>query len=157
LSLKGTVTLNPGVYIIDRGTFSVNSQAEVTGEGVTIILTGTTSSNMATMQINGGAELDLSAPTPSQDATWQGILFYQDDIGSDQETVINGGSDLRFDGIVYFPNGDVRFNGNAGQHADCLLLVAQRVNFSGTSSLDNNCDSHIDSVDTRSRIIRVVE
>lgn len=157
MALKGRVTMNPGVYIIDRGTFSVNSQARVTGDGVTIILTGTTSSNVATMSINGGAELDLSAPTPAQDATWHGILFYQDQIGSDQETTINGGSDLIFNGIVYFPNGDVRFNGNAGQHADCLLLVAQRVNFSGTSSLDNNCDSHIDSVDTSSRIIRVVE
>ena len=157
MALRGDVTLNPGVYIIDRGAFSVNSQARVFGEGVTIILTGTTSANVATMSINGGAELDLTAPTELQDPDWHGVLIFQDPMGSDTTTTINGGSDLNFNGIVYFPNGDVRFNGNAGQHADCLLLVAQRVNFSGTSSLDNDCPTDIDNLDTRSRIVRVVE
>nr|WP_137678011.1 Tad domain-containing protein [Parerythrobacter lutipelagi] len=157
LSLKGTVTMSPGVYIIDRGAFDVSSQANVIGEGVTIVLTGTTSANVAEIKINGGAELDLRAPTKLEDPDWYNILFFQDPMGSGVENIINGGSDLNFEGIVYFPNGNVRFNGNAGQHANCLLMVAQRVNFSGTSSLDNDCSSDYDDVSTRSRIIRVVE
>ena len=157
LALKGDVTMAPGVYIIDRGDFDVSSQASVTGEGVTIILTGTTASNIAEIKINGGAELDLRAPTKLENPDWYNILFFQDPRGTDVENIINGGSDLNFEGIVYFPSGDVRFNGNAGQHASCLLLVAQRVNFSGTSSLDNDCSSDYDDVATRSRIIRVVE
>lgn len=157
MSLKGDVTMSPGVYIIDRGSFQVNSSATVKGEGVTIILTGSTSNNIADISINGSAKLDLRAPTSAENADWWGVLFYQDPIGSDHESVINGGSDLDFDGIVYMPNGDVRFNGGAGQHAECLLMVAQRVNFSGTSSLDNDCGTEIDTLDTTARTIRVVE
>ena len=157
LTLKGNVTMDPGVYIIDRGAFDVTSQADVVGEGVTIVLTGTTASNIAEIKINGGAELDLRAPTKAEDADWYNILFFQDPIGADVDNIINGGSDLIFEGIVYFPNGDVRFNGNAGQHADCLLLVAQRVKFSGDSSLDNDCSTDYDDVVTTSRIVRVVE
>lgn len=157
LSLKGKVTMSPGVYIIDRGSFDVSSQAKVTGEGVTIVLTGTTASNVADIKINGGAELDLRAPTKTEDPEWYNILFYQDPLGSSVENVINGGSALNFEGVVYFPSGNVRFNGNAGQHADCLLLVAQRVNFSGESSLDNDCGSDYDEIKMTSRIIRVVE
>lgn len=157
LAIRGRAELEPGVYIIDGGTFQVNAQAEVVGEGVTFILTGNNSSSMADLQFNGGAELDLRAPTPDEDATWHGVLIFQDPMGSSQESVINGGSDMNFEGIVYMPNGDVRFNGNAGQHADCLLLIANRVNFAGESSLDNDCPSHIDDVDTTAKIIRVVE
>lgn len=157
LNIRGRVHMNPGVYIIDRGTFLVNSQADVTGEGVTIILTGTTSANVADVQINGGAVVDLRAPTPDENATWFGVLFYQDPMGIASESVINGGSDMQFEGIVYLPRGNLTFNGNAGQHADCLLLVANRVNFAGTSSLDNDCPSHIEELDTTARTIRIVE
>lgn len=157
LTIRGTAIMHPGVYIIDGGTFNVSAQATVTGEGVTIILTGNNASTMADIQINGGAEMDLRAPTPDEDADWYGVLIYQDPIGSTKESIINGGSDMQFEGIVYMPNGDVRFNGSAGQHADCLLLIANRVNFGGTSSLDNDCPSHIEEVDTTAKIIRVVE
>lgn len=157
LTIRGHATMSPGVYIIDGGSLTVNAQASVTGEGVTFVLTGNNTSTVADIRINGGAELDLRAPTPTEDATWYGILFYQDEMGSSQESVINGGSDMNFEGIVYMPNGTVRFNGNAGQHAECLLLIANRVNFSGESSLDNDCPSHIDDVDTTARIIRIVE
>ncbi|SMQ58863.1 Putative Flp pilus-assembly TadE/G-like [Altererythrobacter xiamenensis] len=157
LAIRGRAELEPGVYIIDGGTFSANAQAEIIGEGVTFILTGNNTATVADLQFNGGAELDLRAPTPDEDPVWHGILFYQDEMGSDTESIINGGSDMNFEGIVYMPNGDVRFNGNAGQHADCLLLIANRVNFAGESSLDNDCPSHIDDVDTTAKIIRVVE
>lgn len=158
LSIRGTAIMQPGVYIIDGGSLTVNSQAHVTGEGVTFVLTGNTASTVADLQINGGANLDLRAPTPTEDATWYGVLFFQDQIGSTSESIINGDSSMQFEGIVYMPNGTVRFNGNAGQHAECLLLIANRVNFSGTSSLDNDCPTHIeDEVDTTARIIRIVE
>ena len=157
MSLKGDITMAPGIYIIDRGSFQVNSSAKVLGEGVTIILTGSAPGNVADLQINGTAELNLRAPTEDEDATWYGVLFFQDPMGSTKESTLNGGSDMEFEGIVYMPNGDVKFNGSAGQHADCLLLIANRVNFAGTSSLDNDCPAHIEEVDTSAKIIRVVE
>ncbi|WP_067736603.1 TadE/TadG family type IV pilus assembly protein [Novosphingobium naphthalenivorans] len=157
LTLQGTVTLNPGVYIMDKGTFTVNSQAHVTGEGVTIILTGDDPKNVATVKLVGGADLDLRAPTAVEDPTWKNILFFQDPIGSTSESNIAGGSTLQLDGIVYLPGGDLTFTGNSGQHADCLLMVANQISFSGTTSLDNKCTSDYSDLDMSARVVRVVE
>ena len=156
MDLKGTVTLNPGVYIIDGGSLSINSQANVTGEGVTFVLTGPTPNAIATVSINGGANLQLTAPDDSQDPLWAGILFYQDPAGVATHT-INGGSTLQFEGIIYMPTGDISFSGGATQQADCLLLVSRIVRFTGDSGLGNDCPSHIDTLETSARIVRVVE
>lgn len=39
------VTLNPGVYYIDRGTLSINGGARISGQGVTLVFTSSTGSN----------------------------------------------------------------------------------------------------------------
>ncbi|MCJ2178502.1 pilus assembly protein TadG-related protein [Novosphingobium album (ex Hu et al. 2023)] len=157
LTLQGNVTLSPGVYLMDKGTFSVTSQAHVIGEGVTIILTGDDPKNVATVKLVGGADLDLRAPTASEDPTWKNILFFQDPIGSTSESNMAGGSTLQLDGIVYMPGGDLTFTGNSGQHADCLLMVANQISFAGTTSLDNKCGSDYSDLDMSARVVRVVE
>jgi hypothetical protein len=157
LTIQGTVTLSPGVYVIDKGTFTVNSQAHLTGEGVTIILTGDDPKDVATVKLAGGADLDLRAPTAAEDPTWKNILFFQDPMGATSESNIAGGSDLQLDGIIYMPGGDLSFTGNSGQHADCLLMVANQVTFAGTTSLDNNCSADYQDLDLSARVVRVVE
>ncbi|MBE5073173.1 hypothetical protein IM511_02490 [Erythrobacteraceae bacterium E2-1 Yellow Sea] len=164
MDLKGTVTLNPGVYIIDKGSFKVNSSATVVGDGVTIILTGDTASNVADIQINGSAELDLSAPTaaeaaasPFNNSDWSGVLFYQSKLGDGIQNTINGGADINLDGIIYMPTGELTYNGNAAQSAQCLLMITERVNFGGTNDIANNCNDEIDDALTNAFVIRVVE
>ncbi|WFL76611.1 Tad domain-containing protein [Altererythrobacter arenosus] len=162
MDIKGTVTMNPGVYIIDRGAFKINSQADVVGHGVTIILTGNSSSNVAELQINAGADLDLRAQTLAEatttgDDNWAGILFYQDELGDGTQHTINGGADINMEGIIYMPTADLTYNGNASQTAQCLLLITERVRFGGTNRIANNCNDEIDDIDTSARIIRVVE
>ncbi len=157
ITLKGTVTMSPGVYIIDRGSFNIESQATVVGDGVTIILTGDTPSNVADIRLAGGADIDLSAPTAAENPTWKNILFFQDPMGSDTESVLAGDSYLDLEGVVYFPDGDVRFTGSSGQHSECLLLVAHRVTFTGDGSLENNCPSDFDDLDLSARFVRLVE
>ncbi|WP_284125911.1 Tad domain-containing protein [Parerythrobacter aestuarii] len=156
MDLKGDVTLNPGVYIIDGGTLNINSQAEVYGDGVTFVLTGADPYSIATVSINGGADVEISAPDDIQDPTWAGVLFFQDPSGDATHT-INGGADLEFDGIIYMPTGDISFSGGATQKADCLLLIAETVRFTGDTGLGNNCPTYVDSLDTGAKIVRVVE
>lgn len=156
LDLKGDVTLNPGVYIVDGNSLSINSQARVRGEGVTFVLTGPNANSIATVSINGGADVELTAPDDAQDPLWAGILFYQDPRGVATHT-INGGADLEFEGIIYMPTGDISFSGGSTQKAECLLLISLRVRFTGDSGLGNDCPSHIDTLDTAARIVRVVE
>ncbi len=162
LTVRGTLNLSSGVYIINKGDFTANSQAEITGHGVTFILTGTNASNVSAVDLAGGAEIDLRAPNSDDDPSfiaseWYGMLFFQNPIADYPLSKINGGSDLKLEGITYMPSGEIRFNGNAGQHADCLLLVSYRVEFGGESSLDNNCPTDIQNIDLGARIVRVVE
>lgn len=157
MTLKGDTTLQPGVYIIDGGVFDVESSATVTGDGVTIVLTGSGPGNAAYAKIVGGSTMNLSAPTAAQDPLWKNVLFYQDPIGSDHESTFAGGSELDLTGVIYFPSGDVKFTGNSGQHAECLLLVANHVTFAGTSSLNNNCATDYADLDLSAPVVKVVE
>ena len=156
MDLKGNVTFNPGVYILDGGDFAVNSQATLYGDGVTFILTGPNSSSITEITINGGADIDLTAPTTAQDPTWAGVLFFQDPMGEATHR-INGGADLAMEGIIYMPTGDVSFSGGASTAADCLLLISDVVRFSGDSGLGNNCDANMNPPPSPARIVRVVE
>jgi len=157
ITVRGDLIMSPGVYIIDRGDFDVGSQGTVSGEGVTIILTGSTPSNVAAIKIVAGSEVDLRAPTAIEDPTWKNILFYQDPIADYPLSTMAGNSDFNMEGVIYMPKGDLRFTGSSGQHADCLLLIANRVNFVGDSSLDNNCPTDYDDLDTNVHRVRVVE
>lgn len=156
MALKGEVTMSPGVYIVDRGSFYVASSAKVTGTGVTIVLTGSSSTDIATVNIAGGSTVDLKAPTPIQDPYWKNVLFFQDPRASEPLSEVAGGSTLKLQGIIYMPGGNIRFAGSSGQQADCLFLVGKRVTFTGATSVTNSCPSGYDD-DFAARRIRVVE
>lgn len=157
LTLKGTITMSPGVYIIDGGSFNVSSQATIVGEGVTIVLTGSSASDVGRVSIAGGAEVDLQAPTAMEDPYFKNVLFFQDPRGSSLESEIQGGADLAFDGIIYMPKGDIRFAGNSNEESECLLLIANRVTFTGVTNIANNCSTEYDDLTLAARRIQLVE
>jgi hypothetical protein len=154
--LKGNVTLNPGVYIIDKGQFYLSSKANVTGEGVTIILTGDDPSSIATVQVDGGARADIRAPTDEENADWHGILFYQDPDAAGQLSRFAGGSSFKMEGTVYMPAGNLQYTGGSSTSADCLFLVANRVSFTGNSTIRNSCPPGVDD-EFAATFIRLVE
>jgi Flp pilus assembly protein TadG len=145
LDLNGTVTLSPGTYFIDGSTnkdFSIGAQANVSGTGVTIILTSSNAvsnpGSIATMSINGGATINLTAPTSG---TYTGVLFYQDRRATYETNgvVINGNSGSKLQGAAYFPQQKIKFLGTAGMNTDCVQIVGFQVEFSGDSAINNNC------------------
>lgn len=129
--LKGDVTFSPGTYIIDGGDLEATSQARVSGTDVTIVMTGG-----GEIKINGGAELNLSAPSSGY---FSGVLFYQDRNDSGYQHVINGNSSSSFDGAMYFPSSEVKMLGSGAATGGCLQLIADTIYFSGTSSFEHNC------------------
>ena len=157
INVRGTLIMNPGVYILDEGTFLANSQAEIIGEGVTIILTGANPNKVANLEFRGGSEIDLRAPTKLEDASWYNILIFQDPTANFPESKLNGGSDLSMEGVVYMPRGDVTINGSSAQQAQCLLMVVYRADINGNADLQNNCPTDYDDLDLGARIVRVVE
>lgn len=159
IDLKGELELTGGFYIVSDGDLKVNSGATLTGDKVTLILTGSNSAKVADVDISGTAKVDLMA-TDDDTSKWDGVLIYQDPIGSTHTSKIAGGADLGLEGIVYLPGGDIEFTGNSGQKADCLFMVASTVTFSGTSTLDydsSKCPFDTTTVETSSLIVRVVE
>ena len=134
MSLTGSVSFAPGLYIVDGGTFKINASAQVTGSGVTFFLTGG-----ASLSYNGGATINLSAPTSGPLA---GLLFYadRDDIGVAHK--INGNTGSELNGAIYMPSGDLDYSGNfSGGGGGCTQIVTRRVTFSGNSSLQVNCEA----------------
>lgn len=144
---KGTLTLQPGTYYIDGGSFAAGANGNIVGNGVTIILTSSTAatdpSSVATLNLNGGAKLDLTAPSSG---TYGGVIMYQDPrakSGADGNTpTINGNSASKFEGGFYFPKAYLTFNGTTGMSTKCLQIVAMRLEFTGNSSVSNECPTN---------------
>lgn len=138
------VTLQPGVYILNQTDFNIAGGATITGTGVTIILTSSGSfSNTGNISINGGATVNLTAPTSGP---YAGMVFWQDgrapDSGKDN---FNGGSTMTITGAIYLPSQTVSFSGGNGTNgaggAGCTQLIANIITFSGNSQFTNNCSS----------------
>jgi len=134
------VTLNPGIYYLDGGSFSVNGNATVTGTGVTLVFTAKTNSDFATATINGTGSVNL---TPPKSGPTAGIVIFGDrriPVG----TTFNftGGANQYLGGAVYVPTGAVNFSGGAGTSTNCTQVIGNTVSFAGNSSLVLNCSNY---------------
>ncbi|NML90058.1 MULTISPECIES: pilus assembly protein TadG-related protein [unclassified Sphingobium] len=141
--VKGTLNMAPGTYFIDSTTFDIGSQAVVNGTGVTIILTSGNAANnpsqISTVNINGGATLNLTAPTDTTNP-YHGVLFYQDRRALDSGTnTINGNASSVLQGAFYFPGQAMSFSGTSGMTTTCVKMVSKRVTFIGNSNIVNQC------------------
>ncbi len=159
IDIKGRATFRPGTYIVD-GDFDIGAQGDVSGSGVTFILTSNQAdsnpSTIGTVKINGGATVNFTAQTTG---TYAGLLFYQDrranDIGGNAN-ILNGNSSSVFQGAVYMPAQEVNFLGTTGMTTTCFFLISRRVTFSGNSSIDNSCPSGSGAPDLTGLQIRLV-
>ncbi|WP_176596162.1 MULTISPECIES: pilus assembly protein TadG-related protein [Sphingobium] len=143
--VKGTLNMAPGTYFIDSTTFDIGSQAVVNGTDVTIILTSGNATNnpgsISTVNINGGATLNLTAPTDTTNP-YHGVLFYQDRRALDSGTnTINGNASSVLQGAFYFPGQAMAFSGTSGMTTTCVKMVSKRVTFIGNSNIVNQCDN----------------
>jgi len=133
LSLSGTVTLQPGVYVIQSGDFKVNANANVSGDGVTIYLAGGSRVSM-----NGNATVSLSAPTSG---IYSGVLMYGDRTSTGGQSTFNGTADSLLTGALYFPKQQVNYLGNFSGKNGCTQVVADLIQWSGSSNISQDCTS----------------
>jgi len=133
----GTMTLSPGVYIMNGGSFSVGGGTTVNGTGVTIVLTGS-GTNYATMSIQNGTTINLSAPTTGAMA---GLVFFQDpNAATSGVDLIQGGGKLNVTGALYFPSQTVEYsNGASTTTSSCTQLVAATIVFLGGATFNSQC------------------
>jgi Flp pilus assembly protein TadG len=139
ITLTGGVSLklNPGTYILDRGSLSVSGNSTLTGTGVTIILTSKNGNNIGGVSIAGGSIIDLTAPTSG---TYEGIAFYQDARASTSGTnTFTGGTAQSIVGAIYFPRQEVQYGGGANTTSRCTQIVSRTIRLIGNAQLQLNC------------------
>ena len=132
MSLNGNVTLSPGVYVV-QGSMKINANAVVVGSGVTIFMSGSN-----TVSMNGNATVTLSAPTLG---TYSGMLFYGDRAGTAAQSTFNGTANSLLTGAIYFPRQQVNYLGNFSGLNGCTQVVADTIQWSGNSTINQDCTS----------------
>jgi Flp pilus assembly protein TadG len=130
MTLKGNVTMSPGVYYVTGGDFRVNAGANVTGSGVTIY-----TASGSNVNINGNATLNIAAPTSG---AYSGILFFGARGGTGSNT-FNGTASSHLTGDLYFPSQQVSYLGNFAGVNGCTQIIADTVQWSGSSTIGVNC------------------
>jgi hypothetical protein len=129
--LSGDVTLDPGVYVIDSGTFTILANANVTGSGVTFYMTGN-----ADISWNGAAQVNFTAPTSG---TYAGILFFGDRSEAYKVHKFNGTAGSGLIGALYFAEQGVELVGDFAGSNKCTQVVALTVAFSGNNGFSADC------------------
>jgi hypothetical protein len=132
ISGSASVTLNPGVYIIEGGGFIVSGSASVTGTGIVIYNTGSKYPNAGgtygAITVSGSGTLKLS---PATTGVYAGILIDQDPKNTQVVTI--SGSASVVTGIIYAPKAQLMLSGSAQLNS---ILDVDLLTVSG-SAVDN--------------------
>lgn len=146
LSLGCDTVFKGGVYFIRGGTLTINGNYGVTSEsGVMFVL-----EDGANFKINGGADINLSGMdegelqnlgyTADEAHKINTMLIFETD-GNDakQNNRLNGNSNTFLNGALYTKNNILDLSGTADVANACLLLVANKVNLTGTLNMTKWC------------------
>jgi hypothetical protein len=99
--------------------------------------------------ISGGANAQLSAPTTGGYSGYEGLLFWQDHniLSGDytKQNTVSGGSSTTLQGALYFPDSPLYYSGGStGTTTGYTLIVADKINFSGSATLGHDFSSLAD-------------
>jgi len=132
MTLNGSIVMEPGVYIVDGGTMRINGSASVVGHGVTLVMT-----NNAEVQMNGNADITLSAPTSGP---YAGLVLWGDRTNAPGTQVrLNGTASSALIGALYFPSQTVDMLGDFSGSQGCTRIVSWRMNLSGNANFESDC------------------
>ncbi|MCW5745580.1 MAG: hypothetical protein KIT36_05210 [Alphaproteobacteria bacterium] len=141
MSGSGTLYLNKGTYILNRGDFSMTGSGRIRcgnctspTDGVTIILTAT-SGKVGSVSIAGSGDVELAAPGTGP---YEGVVFFQDPAASaGNDAKFNGGSNMKLSGAIYLPSADISYTGSNtfAPGKDCVEIIGLTVEMNGNSGL----------------------
>ncbi len=127
---SASVTLKPGVYIINGGAFSAKNNGSVVGTGVTIYFTGVD----GRMVFDGTTTIDLTAPASGPTA---GMLLFQDKAMALTDYEISSKLAAKLLGTIYLPNGRFIVNapGKVADQSAFTVVVAKTVLIGDSSQM----------------------
>ena len=127
ISRSPTVTLNPGLYIINgSNALSISGAATVNGIGVTFYFV-----NGASFSISNGSIVNLTAPTSG---AYSGILFEQNSLDTAADS-FQGDTSGGLRGIFYLPTANLSL-GNSTSTTVSADLVVGSLTMSGNVTLN---------------------
>jgi hypothetical protein len=147
---NGTVTLRDGIYFIDQGSVALGSNSSLITNNATIVLTSSASggSGVGTFSMQSAtATLDMTAPDENSTLATKGFAIIQDRLAatdvlanngncSSNCNVLQGGANFSIVGAVYFPQGNLSYQGSPSvTSTGCLQLIADTFNWQGTPKL----------------------
>jgi hypothetical protein len=130
----GTVTFNPGIYIINGGGFNWGGSATLNGSQVMFFITGQNGYTAGPLNASGNGSINLTAPNSG---VYEGLLFFQDrNVTYGGTNTFNGNSNSNTTGAFYFPTTALAYSGSStGRYQ---ALVAKTVSMTGNSTLLND-------------------
>ena len=148
MNISGTRTMQPGIYVVSGGDFKINANANVTGTGVTIYIKAGTN-----VSINGNATVKLSAPTSG---TYAGMLFFGERTGTGNVNM-NGTAASKLTGAIYFANQDINYLGNFSGNGGCTQVVGKTVEWTGNTTINQNCTAYGMATIPAMQVVKLVE
>lgn len=147
IDTKCNTQLASGIYVINGGNLKINAQYTFTGTSVMFVL-----KNGASITLNGGANISLTAPTEADlagfgitDKRLAGMLVFEDPNSPGSDTSkINGNSYTTLNGKIYLPKSNVELLGTATVTSQCLMVVADKITVSGNGTLGSFCPTDTD-------------
>ncbi len=126
------VTLQPGIYYMKGGDFSISNGVNLSGTGVTIYL-----DNGSKFNVQGGSNVSLTPPTTGQ---WAGLSLYQDR-NSAAPINLGNGSNVNLAGTIYAASAALNLTGGSNTHSGSQAIVgtfnvSNGVNLAFTTSQD---------------------
>ena len=133
LQAKATVTLKPGIYVIDNGELNVQSGASLTGSDVLFYFTGAN----AHMTLIGGGTVTLKGRQPS--SSYSSFLFIADATAwQGKASNIQGGGSMTLEGLLYMPTQTILVSGNGDVNGSSTYfgMIAKDFNFQGNGAFN---------------------
>lgn len=132
LTLSGSATFGAGAYYID-GDFTNGTGGILSGTGVTFFASGT-------LNMGGGATLNLVAPSTDAGGGVTDLLFATK---STAATNFDEGATGYYAGMVYAPNSNLTMSGgaSAGNTGRCLSFIVNTFTLSGGTTAGTACTS----------------
>lgn len=140
LSGYSQVHFSPGIYHISDGPLTINSKADVTGEGIGFYLTD----DVTSVTINGASTVSLSAYGDGV-SPMDGMLFAMEGVDPDVNdpiaVKINGGAGLDLTGTIYLPTGELEIAGNSATESTATQIIAHSVKLTSTLKFKHELDA----------------
>jgi Flp pilus assembly protein TadG len=120
---NGVTVLSPGTYCI-TGDFRLNASDQLAGTGVTIFM------KTGGITWNGGAQVNLSAPTSGDLA---GLLIYAP-LSNTNTMRFNGNSRSTLSGTIFMPAAPLVYNGTGSLNPSYVQIIGYTIELTGNNS-----------------------